>query len=79
MEQPGVAVAATISVLLMEPLLIANRVRHWSPRRCGDPDPSRTTGKMSADFSRTSSQLFWKLSKHGALLFPSECSWPESK
>ena len=44
------------------PLLIANRVRHRSPRRCRDPDPSRTTGEMSADFSHSSSQRFWKVS-----------------
>ena len=69
MEQPGVAAAATISVLLMEPLLIANRVRHRSPRRCGDPDPSPTTGKMSADFSHTSSQFFWKVCTEQSLSF----------
>ena len=51
MEQRGVVAAETISVLLMKPLLIVPCLRHRTPHRCGDPDPFRTTGQTSADFS----------------------------
>ena len=43
--------AETISVLLMKPLLIVPCPRHRATHHCGDPDPFRTTGQTSADFS----------------------------
>ena len=51
MEQVGDVAAETISVLLMKPLLIVPCLRHRTPHRCGDPDPSRTTGQTSVDSS----------------------------
>ena len=51
MEQRGVVAAETISVLLMKPFLIVLYLRHRAPHRCGDPDPFRTTGQTSVDFS----------------------------
>ena len=47
----GVVAAETISVLLMKPFLIVPCLRHRAPHRCGDPDPFRTTGQTSVDFS----------------------------
>ena len=50
MGQRGDVAAETISVLLMKPFLIVLCLRHRAPRRCGDPDPFRTTGQ-TVDFS----------------------------
>ena len=47
----GFVAAETISVLLMKPLLIVPCPRHRALHHCGDPDPFRTTGQKSADFS----------------------------
>ena len=36
------------------------------PHHCGDPDPSRTSGQTSEDFSNAGSQkVQWKVNKHG--------------
>ena len=40
-----------IAVLLTKHLRIVPCLRHRAPHHCGDPDPSRTTGQTSADFS----------------------------
>ena len=56
-----------ITVLLMKLLLIVPCLRRRAPHHCGDPDPSRITGRTSEVFLSTpGSQRFWRVGKHGA-------------
>ena len=71
MERRGVVAAETISVLLTKPAVIVLCLRHRAPHHCGDLDPFRTTGQMSADFLKPpGSDRFWKVNKHGAFSIP---------
>ena len=64
MAQPGVVAAATISVLSMKYFLTVSCLRRRAPRPCGDPDPSRTIGRTSVEFSN-----------HPATFLESEQTW----
>ena len=71
MARRGVVAAVTMSVLSMRSLLIAPCPRHRAPHHCGDPDPFRTIGQTSADFSNHRVlNVFWKVNKHGAFSIP---------
>ena len=50
MEQLGDVAAGTISVLSMKSFLTVPCLRRRAPHHCGDPDPSRTKGRMSVVF-----------------------------
>ena len=47
---PGVVAAATISVVLTKYFLTLPCRRRRAPHHCGDPDPSRTIGRMCVVF-----------------------------
>ena len=51
MELLGDVAAETISVLSMKCSLIVPCLRRRALHHCGDPDPSRTIGQTSVDFS----------------------------